>query len=119
MLKKANGQPALALVDLQTQEGELILSKFVHLYRISTRPSEKRTAATVLKVSPETIDKEYTIQLGWIGDLEERTFYIAHLAGWDIILVEPALSTINAQISACKEPVTIQPPNMQRFPLIM
>ena len=34
-----------------------------------------------------------------------------------MILVEPALSAANAQISASKEPVTIQPPNMQWFPL--
>ena len=34
-----------------------------------------------------------------------------------MILGEPAFSAANAQISASKEPVTIQPPNIQRFPL--
>ena len=34
-----------------------------------------------------------------------------------MILVEPELSATNAQISASEEPITMQPPNMQRFPL--
>ena len=34
-----------------------------------------------------------------------------------MILGEPALSIVNAQISASKEPVTMQPPNILRFPL--
>ena len=59
---KANRQPALALVDLQTKAGDLINSKFVHLYRILTRPSEKKTATTGIKGSQRTIDKECTIQ---------------------------------------------------------
>ena len=36
-----------------------------------------------------------------------------------MILAEPALSAVNAQISASKEPITIQPLNMQRLPLTM
>ena len=36
-----------------------------------------------------------------------------------MILGEPALSTVNTQISASKEPVTIQPLNMQQFPLTL
>ena len=34
-----------------------------------------------------------------------------------MILGEPALSAANAQISASKEPISIQPPNIQWFPL--
>ena len=117
VLVKADEHLPLALVDLQTQEGDLIDSKFVHLYRIPTRPRDKKTLTTTIKGSQETIDKEYTIQLDWIGYLEERTFYVAHLSGWDMIFGEPALSAINAQISTSKEPVTIQPSNIQRFPL--
>ena len=63
------------------------------------------------------IDKECTIQLDWIGYLEERASYLAYLSGWDMILGEPALSAAFAQISASEEPITIQAPNMQRFVL--
>ena len=107
ILVKANGHPALALVDLQTQGGDLINSKFVHLYCIPTRPSEKKILTTAIKESQGKIDKECTIQLDWIGCLEESTFYLAHLSGWDMILREPALSAVNAEISASKEPISI------------
>ena len=92
-------------------------SKFVHLYRIPTRPSEKKPLTTAIKGSRGMIDKESTNQLDWIGYLEEPTFCVADLLGWDMILAAPALSAAKAQISASKEPVTIQPPNMQQFPL--
>ena len=52
-----------------------------------------------------------------MGYLEQRAFYVAHLSGWDMILGEPALSAVKEQISASKDPVTIQPLNMQWFPL--
>ena len=101
VLVKDDGHPALALVDLPTQEGDLIDSKFVHLYHIPTRPSEKKTSTTAISGLQGTIDKECTIQLDWIGYLEEYTFYVAHFTGWDMILIEPALSAANCQISAC------------------
>ena len=116
---KADRHLTLALVDLQTQVGDLIDSRFVHLYCVPTRPSEKKTLTTAIKGSQATIDKECTIQLDWIGYLEERTFYVTHLSEWDMILVGPALSAVKTQISPSKEPVTIQPLNMQRFPLTM
>ena len=61
VLVKANGHPALPLVDLQTQVGDLINSQFVYLYRIPTRSSEKKTLTTAIKGSQETIEKEYSI----------------------------------------------------------
>ena len=112
VLEKADGHLALVLVDLQTQGGDLIDSKFVHLYRIPTRPSDKKTLTIAIKGSQGTIDKECAIQLDWIGYLEERTFNVAHLSGWDMILEEPAVSAMNTQISGSKEPVTIQPPHV-------
>ena len=48
-LVKANRHPALALVDLQTQVGDLIDCKFVHLYCIPTRQSEKKTLPMAIK----------------------------------------------------------------------
>ena len=48
VLVKADRHPALALVDLQTQGGDLINSKFVHLYCIPTRLSEKKTLPTTI-----------------------------------------------------------------------
>ena len=81
VLVKDDGHPALALVDLQTQGGDLIDFKFVYLYHIPTRPTGKKTLTTTIKESQRTIDKECAIQLDWIGYWEEHTFYTVHLLG--------------------------------------
>ena len=49
--------------------------------------------------------------------MAESTFYVAPLSWRDIILVEPALSVLKAQIAASKEPITMQAPTTQRFTL--
>ena len=62
------------------------------------------------------MEKDYTIQFDCIEYLKEHTFYVAHLAGQDMILAEPAVS---AATSGSKEPVTMEPTNMQWFCLTM
>ena len=81
VLVKANRHHALAVVDLQAQGGDLMDSKFVHLYRIPPRLSEKKTLTTAIKGSQATINMECTIQLDWIEYFEERTVYVALLSG--------------------------------------
>jgi len=48
---------------------------------------------------------------------ETRMLYVAHLAGWDMILGKPAVTALNALIPAGPKPVTIQPEGMARFAL--
>ena len=69
------------------------------------------------KGSQGTINKQCTIQVDWIGYLEEQTFYVAHLSGSYMILGEPVPSAAKAQISASKEPVTVETSYMQSFAL--
>ena len=95
VLVKANRHPTLALENLHPQEGDWINSKFVHLYHIPTRLSEKKTLTIAIRGSQARIDNAYTIQLDWIRYIEEDTFYVAHLSGSDTILGEPALSAMN------------------------
>ena len=63
VLVKADEHLTLAQVDLETQKGDLIDSKFVDLYHMLTRPSEKKTLASAIKGSQGMINKEFTIQL--------------------------------------------------------
>ena len=63
------------------------------------------------------IYKECTIQLDWTGFIKEPIFHVEQLSRWDMIIVEPAVSASNTPISVSKEPVSIQPPNMQQFSL--
>ena len=46
---------------------------------------------------------------------ETRTFYVAHLVGWDLILGKAALTALRALIPAGPKPVTIQGKGMVRF----
>ena len=103
----------LVLVDFQSQEGDLMDSKFIHLYCILTRPHEENFLNTAMQELQAIINRECTIQLVRIGYLKERTFYVAYLAEWNMIFGKPALSAVNTQISASKKPFTMQPPNMQ------
>jgi len=49
------------------------------------------------------------------GYTETRTLYVAHLAGWDMILGKPALTALNTLIPAGPKPGTIQTEGMARF----
>jgi len=51
------------------------------------------------------------------GYTETRTLYVAHLAGWNMILGKAALTALNALIPAGPKPVTFQPEGMARFAL--
>jgi len=51
------------------------------------------------------------------GYTETRMFYVAHLAGWDMILGKPALTALNAIIPAGPKTVTIQREEMACFAL--
>jgi len=114
---KVNGHPALALVDLQTTGGDLINAQFVHLYGLPTNGIDKKSLNTAIKVSKRVIEKAGDVQMDYGGCTETRMLYIAHLAGWDMILCKPALTALNALIPAGPKPVTIQPEEMARFAL--
>ena len=46
---KVNGNPALALVDLQTTGRDLIYAQFVHLYGLTTYGIDKMSLNTTIK----------------------------------------------------------------------
>jgi len=104
-------------VDLQTTSGDLINAQFVHLYRLPTYAIDKKSLNTVIMGSKGVIEKACDFQMDYRGYTETRTLYVAHLAGWDMILSKPALTALNALIPAGPNPVTIQPEGMARFAL--
>jgi len=114
---KVNGHPALALVDLQMTGGDLINAQFVHFYGLPTYGIDKKTLNTAIKGSKGVIEKACDVQMDYGVYTETRTLYVAHLAGWDMILSKPALTAMNALIPAGPKPVTIQPEGMARFAL--
>jgi len=61
------------------------------------------------------IETASDVQMDYRGYTETRILYVGHLAGWDMILGQPALTGLNALIPAGLKPVTIQPERMARF----
>ena len=78
---KGEGHPALVLLDLHIQEKDLINLKFVHSDCILTTTSKKKRLTTSIKRLKVMSNKEYTLQLDWIGYVEAHACYLAHLAG--------------------------------------
>jgi len=104
-------------VDLQTTAGVLINAQFVHLYRLPTYGIDQKSLNTTIKGSKGMIEKACDIQMDYGGYTETRTLYVAHLAGWDMILGKPALTALNVLIPAGPKPVSIQPEGMAPFAL--
>ena len=52
-----------------------------------------------------------------MGYVDSRTFCVAYLASWDLILGQPALESVSAVIPAGQNPVTIELNGMPRFSL--
>ena len=115
---KVNGHPALALVDLQTTGRDLINAQFVHLYGLPTYGIDKKSLNTAIKGSKSMINKACDVQMDFGAYTETRTLYVAHLAGWEMILGRLALTALNPLIPAGPKPVTIQPEGMARFALL-
>jgi len=114
---KVNGHPILALVDSQTSGGDLINAQFLHLYGLPTYAIDKNSLNTAIKGSKGVIEKACDVQMDYRGYTETRTLYVAHLAGWDMILCKPVLTALSVLIPAEPKPLTIQPEGMACFPL--
>jgi len=114
---KVNGQPASALVNLESTGGDLIYAQFVHLCCLSTYGIDKKSLNTAIKGSKSVIEKACDVPMDLGGYTEIRTLYIAHPAGWDMIPGKPALTALNALIPVGPKPITIEPEEMAHVAL--
>ena len=89
----------------------------MYLYKLPVVKIELKTLATTMTGSKRTVDKTCRAELNRRGYEETRIFNVAHLSGWHIILGKPALQDVRATISASTEPVTLQPPAVDRYSL--
>ena len=96
-------------MDLQNTGRYLNNAQFVHLYGLPTYGIDKQSLNTAIKGSKGVLEKAYDVQMDYRGYSETRMLYVAHLAGWDMILGKPALTALYALILAGPKPVTIQP----------
>jgi len=112
---KVNGHHALALVDLQTTDRDLINAQFVHIYGLPTYSIDNKSHNTTIKGSKGVIETVCDVQMDYEAYTETRMLYVAHLAGWDMILGKLVLPALNALIPAGPKPVTVQPEGMALF----
>jgi len=71
---------------------------------------DKKSFNTVIKGLKGVIEKVYDVQMDYGRYMETRTLYVAHLAGWDMILGKPVLTALNALIPADQ---TLLPSNLK------
>ena len=107
---KVNGHPAMAIVDQQTQGGDLISAQYCQTYEIPTKPlGTPVTISGATKGSRSTINDHYIVEIDYGGHKEKRQFYVANLAQWDMILGEPALRKLRATIDVNDDITIIRP----------
>jgi len=80
---------------------------------------EKKPLETAIQGSRSPMIKKTTLLINVQGYEEERTFYAANLRNWDAILGEPALRKLKAIMNIHDNMISIQPPGIVRYNLIM
>src|SRR4029077_12141892 len=107
---KVNNIPARALVDQQTTGASLISTTYASMHNLPTIPLHDDVQVNLALQGSRGRSTHYvTVNLDIGGYTEQVTFLVAALADWDIILGEPLLRTLNANIDVSQRKVTIKP----------
>jgi len=114
-----NGYKAHILLDPCTQGGDLISNNFCTLFKLPLIQMEKNPLETAIQGSKSPMTNKTTVLINIQGYEEERTFYAGNLRNWDAILGEPALKKLKAIMHIHDNMISIQPPGMARYNLIM
>jgi len=114
-----NGYKAHVLLDPCIQGGDLISNNFCTLFKLPLTQMQKKPLETAIQGSRSPITNNTTGLINVQGYEEERTFYAANFRNWDAILCEPALKKVKAIMNIHDNMISIQPPGMARYDLIM
>jgi len=114
-----NKYKAHVFLDPCTQGGDLISNNFCILFKLPLTQMEKKPLETAIQGSRSPMTNKTTVLINVQGYEKERTFYAANLRNWDAILVEPALKKLKVIMNIHHNMISIQPPGMGRYNLIM
>ena len=107
---KVNNITAKALVDQQTTGASLISSTYASTHNLPTIPFHDGVDVNLALQGSKGRSTHYvTVNLDIGGHIEPVTFCVAALADWDIILGEPLLRILKANIDVAKRTMTITP----------
>ena len=114
-----NGYKAHVLLYPYTQGGDLISNNFCTLFKLPLTQMEKKPLGTAIQGSRSPMTNKTTVLINVQGFEEERTFYAANLRNSDAILGEPVLKTLKAIMNIHDNMISIQPPGMAKYDIIM
>jgi len=115
-----NGYKAHVLLDSCTHRGDLISNNFCIQFKLLLIQMEKKPLETAMQGSRSPITNKTTVLINLQGYEEERaSFYAANLRNWDAILGELALKKLKAMINIHDNMISIQPPGIPRYDLII
>jgi len=114
-----NAYKAHVLLYPCTQGGDLISNNFGTLFKLLLTQLEKKPLETAIQGSKSPMTNKTTVLINVQGYEEERIFYAANLRNWDAILGEPALEKLKAIMNIHDNMISIQPPGIARYDLIM
>jgi len=87
-----NGHKAITLIDQQTTDADLISTKFCTLHNILMLKLTKPVVINiVMKGSQGKCHNYVRVKINYRQYVKYRTFWVANLSDWDIILRYPAL----------------------------
>jgi len=114
-----NGYKANVLLDPCTQGEDLISNNFCILFKLPLTQMEKKPLETAIQGSRSPMANKTIVLINVQGYKEERTFNAANLRNSDAILGKAALKNLKAIINIHDNTISIQPPGMARYDLIM
>jgi len=114
-----NGYKAHVLLDPCIQGGDQISNNLSTLFKLRLTQMEKKPLERAIQGSRSPMINKTTVLINIQGYEEERTYYSANLRNWDALLDEPALKKLKAIMNIHANMISIQPPRMARYDLIM
>jgi len=99
--------------------GNLISNQFCDMYKIPTEKTDQKILGTAIKESKSYISAKATVEVDIQGHKETITFYVANLNEWNIILGNPALTTLRAVMDIAENQVSIYPRGKEPIALQM
>jgi len=114
-----NGKNAQVLIDSCTMHGNLISNQFCHMYKIPTEKTDQKILGTAIKESKSYINAKATVEVDLQDHKECITFYVANLNEWNVILGNPALTTLRAVMDIAENQVSTYPRGKEPIELQM
>jgi len=101
-LIQINGKNAQALIDLSTMHRNLISNQFCDMCKIPIEKTDQKILGAAIKASKSYINAKAIVEVDLQDHKKTITFYVANLNEWNVMLGNPALTTLRAVMDIAK-----------------